>query len=85
LRGGLGEFAHDYLSALAVHASLRGTTSLPDRDARSIVSTAASDLVADGQIADAPEPDRVLNTLIDAHVLLRARLAHRLLRHRVQG
>jgi hypothetical protein len=71
LRSGLGEFAHDYLSALAVHASLRGTTSVPDRDARSIVSIAASDLVADGQMVGAPEPDRVLNTLIDAHVLLR--------------
>jgi len=59
------------LTALAIDATVENNTQLTNEKARAVVSAAGDRLVAAGQIASRPEPSRVLNTLVDQHILIR--------------
>ena len=60
-----------YLERLAVSALGSGMATIEERDARKAVSRASATLVEEGQIASAPAPGRVLDTLVSHHVLVR--------------
>ena len=61
----------EYLERLAISALGSGMATIEERDARKAVSQASATLVEEGQIASAPAPGRVLDTLVSHHVLVR--------------
>ncbi|MGN5643364.1 hypothetical protein AA0K91_27925, partial [Burkholderia multivorans] len=65
-------FQQDFLDSLAVFATQTTNTAITDYSARRSLSETATLLVANGQIAAKPEPDAVLEVLVDNHVLMRA-------------
>ncbi|UVT17619.1 MAG: hypothetical protein H8K04_08845 [Nitrospira sp.] len=60
-----------YLQGLAVTANRIANTTIPEALARKSVSETESDLVAEGQITEKPQPTAVLETLVSYHLLLR--------------
>ena len=64
-------FQSDYLDGLAIFATQAVNTAITDYNARRSLSETAAMLVMDGQIAVKPEPDVVLEVLVDNHVLMR--------------
>lgn len=67
----LHDVQHAYLTAIARSAQLSGTPTIPDRDARLVVSRAGEKLVSEGQISIAPNPSHVLDILMASHLLVR--------------
>ncbi|MBT1157117.1 hypothetical protein J1C56_16090 [Aminobacter anthyllidis] len=67
----LHDAQHTYLTAVAAAAQMSGTPTIPDRDARSAVSSAGEKLVSEGQISTAPNPPHVLDILVASHLLVR--------------
>ncbi|WP_308142533.1 NACHT domain-containing protein [Burkholderia pseudomallei] len=65
-------FQQDYLDGLAVVATQTANTAITDYNARRLFSETAKLLVANGQITTKPEPDAVLEVLVNNHVLMRA-------------
>lgn len=61
-----------YLEGLADKATRTARSSLADAEARAAVSATSAQLLEEGQIGQAPLPDKVLATLVDRHVLMRA-------------
>jgi hypothetical protein len=71
VRAPLYGHARDYLCRLAIEMTSHGDVTVQESDARAIVHTASLRLVADGQIASAPEPAAILSNLSAHHVLER--------------
>ncbi|SIT49280.1 conserved hypothetical protein [Paraburkholderia piptadeniae] len=69
-------FQQDFLDGLAIFATQTANTAITDYSARRSLSETATLLVANGQIAAKPEPDAVLEVLVDNHVLMRAGDTH---------
>ncbi len=63
--------ARDYLGALATQMTMQGRVSVPEKEARSAVSSVAAILKDAGQIGTLPDPADVLNALCAHHVLER--------------
>ncbi|MEH3066077.1 MAG: hypothetical protein PGN33_26265 [Methylobacterium radiotolerans] len=72
LKNVVGDFHRDYLTALAVCAQQAATTQIGLSDARRAITQVAVSLQGDGQIAAGPDPSKVLDVLVDAHLLVRA-------------
>lgn len=66
-------FHTSYLEALAVSMTVDANTSVTDADARKIVNGVSRNLVAADQLASlTTQPNKILNALVSAHVLVRA-------------
>lgn len=65
-------FQHDFLINLAVFATKSASTAISDKNARSSISETGSSLVTNGQTTAKPEPNDVLDALINNHILMRA-------------
>jgi len=65
--------ASDYLTDLGSMMTTQGQVTIPEEQARPIVSSTASKLRDAGQLASVPEPAAVLNALCTRHVLERQR------------
>jgi hypothetical protein len=65
----LSGHAQEYLAEISIRMTVRGETTISEKDARAIVSSVALRLRNDGQIATLPEPASVLSTLCSHHVL----------------
>jgi hypothetical protein len=61
-----------YLEGLADKATRTARSSLADAEARATVAATSAQLLEEGQIGQVPLPDKVLATLVDRHVLMRA-------------
>jgi hypothetical protein len=62
----------DYLESLAVCGMRAAITAIADSNARRCIFDTENRLVLDGQITTKPEPNEVLNVLVNNHVLTRA-------------
>jgi hypothetical protein len=62
----------EILTELASHLNALGSTTMPEADARRIVTTTAAELRGRGQIASALEPISVLEALTNHHTLMRS-------------
>jgi hypothetical protein len=62
----------EILTALACHLNAIGSTTMPDADARRIVTTAIAQLREQGQLSGQPEPFAVLELLSAHHTLMRS-------------
>ncbi|WP_374377591.1 NACHT domain-containing NTPase [Dongia sp.] len=71
LRSALHGVESKYLAELAVFAVTTGNTTISDGDARRIISAAAKELIADGQI-ESCDPSGILDALVSNHVLIRS-------------
>lgn len=68
-----GGFQTSYLEALAVRMTVDANTSVTDADARRIVNGASRNLVATDQLVSlTTQPDKILDALVNEHVLVRA-------------
>ena len=68
-----GGFQASYLERLAVTMTVDANTSVTDSAARKVVNDVSRHLIDEGQIAFvAKQPDEMLNTLVSAHILVRA-------------
>ena len=65
-------FQRDYLDGLAGFATSTANTAIADANARRSVSDTMNMLVQNGQITVRPEPNDVLDVLVNNHVLMRA-------------
>jgi hypothetical protein len=65
-------FQQDYLDNLAVFATTTANTAITDSNARKAVAETARVLMADGQITVTKQPDTLLDTLVNNHVLTRS-------------
>jgi hypothetical protein len=72
LRAAVRGFQQDFLEALAVYATGSAKTAIADGNARRAVAEVAANLIADEQIAAKPEPEAVLEVLVNNHVLMRS-------------
>ena len=70
----LGQFTHGlherYLDNLGVTATRAANTTIVEATARYAISDISGALVAEGQIANIPEPHAVLGALVNNHILL---------------
>ncbi|WP_293211536.1 hypothetical protein [Parvibaculum sp.] len=71
LRAATRGFQQDYLDRLAAFAQHTSSTAITDRNARRLISEVADHLIGSGQLAAKPEPDDVLNALVNNHLLTR--------------
>lgn len=71
LRESLYGFHSEMLRALAVEATRKETTVLPNSGARAVIKSVEERLAADKQISDAPQPTSVLDVLVNHHLLVR--------------
>lgn len=71
LREVLQGFHRDFLEALAVEATRNNTVALSDTQARATVTDVQKRLQAEGQISGMRQPMNVLDTLVNAHLLVR--------------
>jgi hypothetical protein len=71
LADGLKNLQKFYLSDLAWFATKGAKTSLSESEARRTITTTASKLITEGQIAQIPEPADVVELLVDSHLLVR--------------
>ncbi len=62
----------DLLRALAVEATLLGTTTLSDSQARAAIKREESRLVSEGQINGLAQPTSILDLLVSHHLLVRS-------------
>jgi hypothetical protein len=65
-------FQQDFLDGLATFATQTANTSITDSNARHSITETGRLLFANGQITTKPEPNTVLETLVNSHVLMRA-------------
>ncbi len=65
-------FQLEFLDGLAVAATHAANTAITDANARTSISATADWLISAGQIVVKPEPNVVLDVLINSHVLMRA-------------
>ena len=72
LREELQGFHSDFLEAIAGEAMCQQTVALPEAQARAVVNTVQERLRADMQIAQLLQPIKVLDTLVNAHILVRS-------------
>ncbi|MGO6980978.1 NACHT domain-containing protein [Rhizobium leguminosarum] len=63
-------FQRRYLSALATSAQREERTTLPAKDARSVVAAVNRSLIEEGETSASPSAQDVLNKLVDAHSLV---------------
>ena len=68
-----GEFHARYLQELGRTATRAGNTTIGDATARRSITDAGAALEREGQIAARPEPNNVLDALVNHHVLVRER------------
>ncbi len=72
LREALQGFHSDFLEAIAGEATRQETIVLSDAQARTVVNTVQEHLKADKQISQLLQPMMVLDTLVNAHMLVRS-------------
>lgn len=72
LREAFQGFHSDLLEAIAVEATRQKTVALPEAKARAVVNTVQKHLMDDKQIAQLLQPMKVLDTLVNAHMLVRS-------------
>lgn len=72
LREALQGFHSYFLEAIAGEAMRQKTVALSEAQARAVVNTAQEHLRADKQIAQLLQPMKVLDTLVNAHMLVRS-------------
>lgn len=72
LREALLGFHRNFLEAIAVEATREQTVALSDARARVVVNTVQERLKADKQMADLLQPINVLDSLVNAHMLVRS-------------
>jgi hypothetical protein len=72
LRGDFHGCHKEEFVALGVEATTTGTTSISERRARTVVSLVGDRLIADGQIAEKPNPTGALDALVSHHVVVRS-------------
>jgi hypothetical protein len=65
----LSGHTQDYLAELSIQMTVRGETTISEKDARAVVNSVSLRLKDDGQIATIPEPVSVLSMLCSHHVL----------------
>lgn len=70
LRSDLQGFHMQYLAALAAEATAQETTALNNKSARRVVNTVQNDLKAQDQIALLAQPQKILDVLANAHLLV---------------
>lgn len=72
LRQTLQGFHREFLVGIAVEATKSATASLSETEARAAVNSVQGRLKAENQIAELLQPMKVLDALVDAHMLLRS-------------
>jgi len=76
LRGALQGFHQEFLEEIAIKATKKGTIALTEEQARSAVNDVQERLKAKQQISESLQPMTLLDTLVDAHMLVRSGMAN---------
>ena len=75
LRGALQGCHQEFLEGIAVEATENGAIALTEKRARAAVNAVQEWLKAERQIVESLQPMTLLDTLVDAHILVRSGMA----------